>query len=107
MLPDYFLTLGIWREQAQCAVLFLVATGIAMHLVCTANFMPPTNAPAIIWLPLAMGVSACVVVMHSAWHRDLWLALWGMVAVSMSLLSIQVILWLRGYHVCDHLEDRP
>jgi|GEM_PF-3892472 len=82
-----------------------LGAGIFVHLVCAANFMPPGRAPLLIWCPVAGGAAAAVLIVHSAIFDRIALALWASALSAGCLLALQLVLWLRGYHVCAHLSE--
>jgi hypothetical protein len=97
--------LDILLPFIQRAVLIGLGVGLFVHLVCMANFMPPGNAPAVVWVPVAGGAAAAVLILHAAIFGRIDHALWAAATAAASMLFLQLVLWLRGYHVCAHLAQ--
>lgn len=100
--------IDFWPVLQRLALAGLGA-GTFVHLVCMANFMPPGRSPAVVWVPVAAGAGSAVIIVHSVYLNDLPLALWASAMAAACMLALQLVLWLRGYHVCAHLSrtDTP
>lgn len=85
--------------------LLVLGITVFVHLICTANFMPPRSS-CTVWMHAVMGVASSVVLLQSVLSGETVLALWASAAVAWCLATLQITLWFSGYHVSKHLTEK-
>jgi hypothetical protein len=84
--------------------LALLGVVVAAHMLLTLNFLP-AGSPACIVLPPVVAVAASVYTVHGAFVGAMLQALWGAAATCAALICFQIVLWLKGMTVCDHVRQ--
>jgi hypothetical protein len=88
------------------ATLTVLGVGVAVHLICAANFLEPGTAPAHIGILIASGVGAAVGIVHGAIAGGIDAALIASAAACAVLLALSLALWAQGLHVSEHFKNK-
>ncbi len=86
--------------------LFILGMVVAIHLICTANFLKPGTTPWHLTCLIAAGVGSAVGVMHGAVIGDVDSSLLSSAACCAALILFSIDCWLMGLRVCEHFEKR-